>query len=917
MVPLLICLVCLMGGCVWWLFRRCLHSGSTASKDWPPATYDEFKDVPRICRILLSVYEEDINNPVYNDRLEIQDVVRLAGYKDTQGRCPPYVIYVDHAARDICLAVRGLNMANFADYRVLMDNRIGKQRFDGGYVHHGLLKSAAWLLDQEMETLNALAAENPEYTVTLAGHSLGSGIVAMMTVILHKNPDEVGFDNARLRCFCIAPARSTSLNLAIKYADIINSVVLQDDFLPRTSAPIDNILALSFCLPCMLCVKCCWDTCGCYKRRVKDPRRLYAPGRLFHILYTSDFSCKEGKPQLQRGGAAGEDGRASRGPCQEEEPQVETAVPIEDHFIKYPLPPPSASPSPRLNPVRHALPSCQEEEPQVKTAVPVEDRFEKVVLSRTAIDDHSIVIIERRSTVAVESLELREQAEEEEEETAPPSQQRMHRSMQRSMTSKERQQQYAQALERALTLHVPDAASAEEIRQLVAAAEAREEEVSERAVHARRKDGMVEKGKEDEKEEKRGQGEKGEGKEESKTVAPSAAAGAVAAVAVVGMQGGKEAVGGEKEAERKKEEDETSERSAKSETLSEFWQKELEEFREKERQALLEEERKAEERVRQFEEQSQAEKNKSRAEQAGREGDEEPGEEAESLSDYWSKELAALRRREEVAMVEREAQAAERIRAFEERQRVERARRAEEGEASERLSEFWGREMDGEKGEGEWGEREVEGEGDEEGAPADVAIRVDEGTAMLPQAPPPAFAPPLAAAAAAAATATPVAGAKGEKSKEESQGQQQRQAQLGRALTTAPQQQQQQQQQQRVEPGAARQQMGRAITVGSGREEEAAAARLSARGVGAGTAGGVGAGGAGAGKLSVRQKWARIVDELIDEGEGGVQGGTRDAAEAQLREAQRIGKEQWHKARAAFLSGVGGLSKKAGMNIEI
>ncbi|CAI5987969.1 unnamed protein product, partial [Closterium sp. NIES-65] len=227
MVPLLICLVCLMGGCMWWLCRRCLHSGSTASKDWPPATYDEFKDVPRICRILLSVYEEDINSPVYNDRLEINDVVRLAGYKDTQGRCPPYVIYVDHAARDICLAVRGLNMANFADYRVLMDNRIGKQRFDGGYVHHGLLKSAAWLLDQEMETLNALAAENPEYTVTLAGHSLGSGIVAMMTVILHKNPDEVGFDNARLRCFCIAPARSTSLNLAIKYADIINSVVLQ------------------------------------------------------------------------------------------------------------------------------------------------------------------------------------------------------------------------------------------------------------------------------------------------------------------------------------------------------------------------------------------------------------------------------------------------------------------------------------------------------------------------------------------------------------------------------------------------------------------------------------------------------------------------------------------------------------------
>ncbi|CAI5491708.1 unnamed protein product [Closterium sp. Naga37s-1] len=913
MVPLLICLVCLMGGCMWWLCRRCLHSGSTASKDWPPATYDEFKDVPRICRILLSVYEEDINNPVYNDRLEINDVVRLAGYKDTQGRCPPYVIYVDHAARDICLAVRGLNMANFADYRVLMDNRIGKQRFDGGYVHHGLLKSAAWLLDQEMETLNALAAENPAYTVTLAGHSLGSGIVAMMTVILHKNPDEVGFDNARLRCFCIAPARSTSLNLAIKYADIINSVVLQDDFLPRTSAPIDNILALSFCLPCMLCVKCCWDSCGLYKRRLKDPRRLYAPGRLFHILYTSDFSC-------------------------------------------------------------------QEEEPQVKTAVPVEDRFEKVVLSRTAIDDHSIVIIERRSTVAVESLELREQAEQEEEKKTPPEQQRMKR----SSTMKERQQQYAQALERALTLHVPDAASAEEIRQLVAAAEAREEGVSDRAVQGHRADKTGEKG------DKGDKGEKVQVKEKSETIAPSptaaaaaaaAAAGAVAVVAAVGMEGGKEAVGGEKEAERKKDEDETSEKSAKSETLSEFWQKELEEFREKEKQALLEEERKAEERVRQFEEQSRADKaekaEKRRAEQTGGEEEEEKGEEAESLSDYWSKELAALRRREEVAMVEREAQAAERIRAFEERQRVERARRVEEGEAAERLSEFWGREMDGEKGEGEWAEREVEGDGEgvvgvggKEGGdgavsaatapaaaaaaaaaafaaagaaarspaatagaptaggggdvvvevgdgaargPADVAIQVDEGTAMLPKTPPPATAPAPATASAARAAG---AGAKGEKSEAERDGQQHRHAHLGRALTTTP--QQQQQQQPRVEAAAARQQMGRAITVGSGREKEAAAAaRLSAGGAAA--RGGLSAGEVGGtgGTLSVRQKWARIVDELIDAGEGEVHGGTRDAAEAQLREAQRIGKEQWHKARAAFLSGVGGLSKKAGMNIEI
>ncbi|GJP43911.1 hypothetical protein CLOM_g3313 [Closterium sp. NIES-68] len=887
MIPFLICLLCLTGGCLWWLFRRCIHSGATASKDWPPATYDEFKDVPRVCRILLSVYEEDINNPVYNDRLEIKDVARLAGYKETEGKCPPYVIYVDHAAKDICLAVRGLNMGNFADYKVLMDNRIGKQRFDGGYVHHGLLKSAAWLLDREMETLNGLAADNPDYTVTFAGHSLGSGIVAMMTVILHKNPLEVGFHLVRLRCFCIAPARSTSLNLAIKYADIINSVVLQDDFLPRTSAPIDNILALSFCLPCMLCVKCCWDTCGLYKRRVKDPRRLYAPGRLFHILYTSDFSCKE-------------------------------------------------------------------EEPQVKTAVPVEDRFEKVVLSRTAIDDHSIVVIERRSTAAVESLEVREEVAE---SKVAPGRQRM----QRSATMKERKEEYARALERALTLHVPDAATPEEIRLLVAAAEEREDGGSGGGL-------LGWKGGE-----KREKGEQGEGRENSETVplpaaagaaaagqaaagaaaagaAGAAAAAAAAAAAGAGVSAAK-AVGVEREAgrvgvgsgeERKGEEEEGG--SERSETLSEFWRKELEEFREKERQALLDEERHAEERLRRFEEQRRDELSRLEAE-----GREDGGEEADRLSHLWDGELAALRRKEEQAALEREAQAAERIRAFEERRRAERERRAQQEEAEERL-EGKGREGEGhvvvavkegdddtattpaatppaatppaatppaatvpaatapaasaaaaagtagevvvrvDEGAGggateEGKKQEKPGSGETEGktevgGTADMAIQVDEGP-MLDKAATAAVVVPAAATAAtvAAPAATKAAGAEAAVTCAAPQG-----ARTSEPSKAEPQGEQQQWQQQQA-------QLGRGLRGGSEGQRQAVA--------------------------SARQKWERIVDELIDTGEGDQHTGARDAAEAQLREVQRFSKQQWHKARSAFLSGVGSLSKKAGMGIEI
>lgn len=101
------------------------------------------------------------------------------------------------------------------------------QRFDGGYVHRGLLQSAAWLLDHEFELLHELAKENPDYTLTFAGHSLGSGIVAMMAVLLRKHIHETTLTPDRLRCYAIAPARSTSLNLAVRYSDTVHSIVLQ------------------------------------------------------------------------------------------------------------------------------------------------------------------------------------------------------------------------------------------------------------------------------------------------------------------------------------------------------------------------------------------------------------------------------------------------------------------------------------------------------------------------------------------------------------------------------------------------------------------------------------------------------------------------------------------------------------------
>ncbi|CAI5494539.1 unnamed protein product [Closterium sp. Naga37s-1] len=224
--------------------------------------------------------------PYFRGLINEDFVVRRANYEDTKGRCPPYMIYVDHEARDICLV-----------------------RLDGGFVHTGMLKAAAWLLDQEMPVLTMLARYHPAYTLTFTGHSLGSGVVAMATVILHASREHVGFSVRRLRCFCMAPARSMSLNLAIKYADVINSVVLQDDFLARTSAPVRSALAAGFCLPCMLLYKYQQDALISTSDKLKDPRRLYAPGRLFHVLYRPHMSM-----------------------AQYPHPVVKTAVPVDHRF---------------------------------------------------------------------------------------------------------------------------------------------------------------------------------------------------------------------------------------------------------------------------------------------------------------------------------------------------------------------------------------------------------------------------------------------------------------------------------------------------------------------------------------------------------------------------------------------------------
>ncbi|CAE6075562.1 unnamed protein product [Arabidopsis arenosa] len=335
--PLLECVYCL--GCARWGYKRCLYTAGHDSKDWGLATTDEFEPVPRFCRYILAVYEDDIRNPLWEPPegygINPDWLLLKKTYEDTQGRAPAYILYLDHVHQDIVVAIRGLNLAKESDYAMLLDNKLGERKFDGGYVHNGLVKSAGYVLDEECKFLKELVKKYPSYTLTFAGHSLGSGVATMLALLVVGHPERLGnIDRKRVRCFAIAPARCMSLNLAVRYADVINSVILQDDFLPRTATPLEDIFKSVFCLPCLLCIRCMKDTCVPEQKMLKDPRRLYAPGRMYHIV--------------------------ERKPCR---------------LGRYP--------------------------PVVKTAVPVDGRFEHIVLSCNATSDHAIIWIEREAQRAL------------------------------------------------------------------------------------------------------------------------------------------------------------------------------------------------------------------------------------------------------------------------------------------------------------------------------------------------------------------------------------------------------------------------------------------------------------------------------------------------------------------------------------
>ncbi|XP_022685375.1 uncharacterized protein LOC101772964 [Setaria italica] len=268
--------------CARWAARRLSLSGADDSASWPAASPASFAPVPRACRAALAAYDDG------------------AGDDRPSPLCPPYRLVHDRARGEVVLAVRGLGLARPEDYRLLLDAG-GPEPFAGGHAHRGLLRAAVWLLDREGPALRRMVAEaGPERCrLVFVGHSLGAGVAALAAVVAVRCwLGRLRLRREDVRCYAMAPPRCMSLGLAVEHADVVHSVVLQDDFLPRTPAPLQHIFGSIFCLPCLLCFVCMRDT-FVSEGKLKDPAKLYAPGTVFHIVERKNCRCGRFPPEVR------------------------------------------------------------------------------------------------------------------------------------------------------------------------------------------------------------------------------------------------------------------------------------------------------------------------------------------------------------------------------------------------------------------------------------------------------------------------------------------------------------------------------------------------------------------------------------------------------------------------------------------
>ncbi|KAK9824902.1 hypothetical protein WJX74_004800 [Apatococcus lobatus] len=179
-----------------------------------------------------AVYEESTEAISKACSLEPGNVVSFRATSDHLQ--PAYCLAKSVQHRQILLVVRGTK--NFYD---ALTNLAGAyEAVEGGFAHHGMLKSAEWLLEQEGDRIRSLLDDHPGYGLRLIGHSLGGGTSSLLCWLLHNMPPDVPDWKPHLSsisCIAFACPPVLTSHLARSCTDHTTSIISQHDAVPRTS----------------------------------------------------------------------------------------------------------------------------------------------------------------------------------------------------------------------------------------------------------------------------------------------------------------------------------------------------------------------------------------------------------------------------------------------------------------------------------------------------------------------------------------------------------------------------------------------------------------------------------------------------------------------------------------------------------
>ncbi|KAE9043659.1 hypothetical protein PR002_g3222 [Phytophthora rubi] len=225
---------------------------------------------------LHGIYELDV--------LDIQRISRLQGFtliyahvQDQDVRHPSFALLGNKESKTALVLIRGsksvqdalTDIQAYPEEIGLSSAGAPQSEATGGFVdafaHNGMLKAVMWIKDRIVKSLRVL--HNEGYHMVFAGHSLGAGCAALLSVMLQKEFED-------LECFAYAIPACVNLSVAESCNDFVHSIVLRDDIVPRAKA--SNVLKLVAELKNF---KGCWrDTASedleAFKERAKT---LWAP----------------------------------------------------------------------------------------------------------------------------------------------------------------------------------------------------------------------------------------------------------------------------------------------------------------------------------------------------------------------------------------------------------------------------------------------------------------------------------------------------------------------------------------------------------------------------------------------------------------------------------------------------------------